>query len=53
MRQASVCFHILVCLHGIDDKVCLFDLANVMHEGIEGSELIAFTCPSRIFATVL
>jgi non-heme chloroperoxidase len=29
-------------LHGIDDKVCLFDLAKVMHEGIKGSELIAF-----------
>ncbi|MFL5662010.1 MAG: alpha/beta fold hydrolase [Ktedonobacteraceae bacterium] len=29
-------------LHGINDKVCLFDLARAMHEGIEGSELIAF-----------
>ena len=28
-------------LHGTDDRVCLFDLAKKMSEGIEGSQLIA------------
>lgn len=27
-------------LHGVDDKVCLFDLAKAMYEGIKGSQLI-------------
>ena len=27
-------------LHGSDDKICLFDLARVMHDGIKGSELV-------------
>jgi non-heme chloroperoxidase len=27
-------------LHGVNDRVCLFDLAKVMHEGIKGSQLI-------------
>jgi non-heme chloroperoxidase len=27
-------------LHGINDRVCLFDLAKVMHENIKGSQLV-------------
>jgi non-heme chloroperoxidase len=27
-------------LHGVNDRVCLFDLAKVMHEGIKGSRLV-------------
>jgi non-heme chloroperoxidase len=27
-------------LHGSDDKICLFDLAGVMHDGIKDSELV-------------
>jgi non-heme chloroperoxidase len=27
-------------LHGVNDRVCLFDLAKVMHEAIKGSQLI-------------
>jgi len=26
-------------LHGVNDRVCLFDLAKVMHESINGSQL--------------
>jgi non-heme chloroperoxidase len=29
-------------LHGLDDKICLFDLAKVLHQGIKGSVLIPF-----------
>jgi non-heme chloroperoxidase len=29
-------------LHGIEDKICLFDLAKVLHENIRGSVLIPF-----------
>lgn len=29
-------------LHGIEDKICLFDLAKVLHEGIRDSVLIPF-----------
>lgn len=28
-------------LHGSDDKVCLFDLATAMHDGIKNSELVS------------
>jgi non-heme chloroperoxidase len=28
-------------LHGSDDKVCLFDLARDMHDGIKNSELVS------------
>jgi Predicted hydrolases or acyltransferases (alpha/beta hydrolase superfamily) len=28
-------------LHGSDDKVCLFDLATAMHNGIKNSELVS------------
>ena len=28
-------------LHGKDDRVCLFDLAKKMNEGIKGSKLVA------------
>jgi pimeloyl-ACP methyl ester carboxylesterase len=28
--------------HGIHDKVCPFDLAKVMNDGIEGSKLVQF-----------
>ena len=27
-------------LHGADDRICLFDLAKVMHENIKGSQLV-------------
>ena len=27
-------------LHGVNDRVCPFDLAKVMHEGIKGSQLV-------------
>jgi non-heme chloroperoxidase len=27
-------------LHEVNDRVCLFDFAKVMHEGIKGSQLI-------------
>lgn len=29
-------------LHGVDDRVCTFDLAKSMHEGIRGSQLVQF-----------
>jgi len=28
-------------LHGLDDRVCLFDLAKSMHDGIKGSRLVS------------
>ena len=28
-------------LHGLDDHVCLFDLAKSMHDGIKGSQLVS------------
>ena len=27
-------------LHGVNDRVCLFDLAKVMHENIKGSQVV-------------
>jgi non-heme chloroperoxidase len=27
-------------LHGVNDRVCLFDLAKVMHENIKGSQIV-------------
>jgi len=27
-------------LHGVDDHICLFDLANAMHDSIKDSELV-------------
>jgi non-heme chloroperoxidase len=30
-----------IILHGTDDRVCLFDLAKKMNEGIKGSQLIS------------
>lgn len=29
-------------LHGVDDRVCMFDLAKRMNEGIKGSKLVQF-----------
>lgn len=29
-------------LHGVEDRVCTFDLAKSMHEGIKGSQLVQF-----------
>lgn len=26
--------------HAVNDRVCLFDLAKIMHEGIKGSQLV-------------
>lgn len=27
-------------LHGTNDRICLFDLARAMHDGIKGSQLV-------------
>jgi non-heme chloroperoxidase len=27
-------------LHGVNDRVCLFDLSKVMHENIKGSHIV-------------
>ena len=35
----SIQVHTLI-LHGVNDHVCLFDLAKVMHERIKGSQLV-------------
>jgi predicted esterase len=36
-------------LHGKDDRVCLFDLAKKMNEGIKDSKLVA----ARVMASIM
>lgn len=41
LRADLAAIHIpALILHGSDDKICLFDLARVMHDGIKDSELV-------------
>lgn len=41
MRKDLANFQVpTLILHGLNDRVCLFDLAKVMHEAIKGSQLI-------------
>jgi non-heme chloroperoxidase len=42
LRRDLATIHIpTLILHGVDDKVCLFDLARAMHDGIKGSHLVS------------
>lgn len=42
LRRDLATIHIpTLILHGVDDHVCLFDLARTMHDSIKGSQLIS------------
>ena len=42
VRRDLATVHIpTLILHGVDDHVCLFDLARAMHDSIKGSQLIS------------
>jgi non-heme chloroperoxidase len=42
LRRDLATTHIpTLILHGVDDKVCLFDLARAMHDGIKDSHLVS------------
>jgi len=36
-------------LHGVDDRICLFDLAKAMHDSIKDSELVPVEKPGHGF----
>ena len=41
LRKDLASIHVpTLILHGADDRICLFDLAKVMHESIKGSQLV-------------
>ena len=41
MRKDLANFQVpTLILHGLNDRVCLFDLAKVMHESIKGSQFV-------------
>ncbi|AIF84290.1 putative hydrolase or acyltransferase of alpha/beta superfamily [Candidatus Nitrososphaera evergladensis SR1] len=42
MRKISERKLPVAIFHGVNDKICPFDLANVMNRGIEGSRLVRF-----------
>lgn len=42
LRRDLATIHIpTLILHGVDDHVCLFDLARAVHDSIKGSQLIS------------